>query len=371
MKDPRKTAEALAPVVWLLGKTQAGKTSMVAELTGQNWEGVGHGFERATESASLYAFPPDVPVVRFFDTRGLEDRPDYDPSEDMAFAEARAHLLMVVVRAEDVHPDGLLKTLTTIRKTHPEWPMLVAQTRLHDLYSRGADHRMPYPGPDRTEEFPEALRHALALQRKAFATLPGTEPEWVPLDFTRPEEGYNPVNYGADALWDALRRVLPPVHERLFRGGDPAENARRQVIIPWALAAAGADAVPLPFLGGVASTGLQARMVDAVARRFDLRRDMALWKQFLHLLGASFGVRYGLKFLLRQGVKGVPGLGTAAVALWSFSITYALGEAAVYFCRELAEGREPEREALRETYLQNLERARSIWRDRGVNRETS
>lgn len=365
----RDVAEEMAPVVWLLGKTQAGKTSLVAELTGRDWEEVGQGFEPVTKASRLYAFPPDVPAVCFYDTRGLEDDAETDPAEDMARVEDRAHLLLVVARAEDRNLEALLKTAGRIRKAHPEWPLLVAQTRLHDLYPRGADHPRPYPGPETVDAFPDELRDALRAQRKAFSSLPGADPVFVPLDFTRPEDGYDPVNYGADALWDALRDLLPPVYERLHRGADPAENARRQVILPWAFAAAGADAVPVPFLGGVASTGLQARMVDAVARRFGLTRDSAFWTRFMQLLGASFCARYGIKFLLRQGIKGIPGLGTAAVAVWSFSVTYALGEAAVYFCRELAEGREPEREALRDTYARNLERARSIWRERGAGRE--
>ena len=364
LKRAREAAEAAAPVVWLLGKAQAGKTSIVAEMTGQNFEGIGNGFKRATLSAGLYAFPVDLPVVRFLDTRGLEDERGYDPARDIAYAEEQSHLLLAVARAEDLALEPLLDTLKTVRKQHPEWPLLVAQTRLHDLYPRAAGHPLPYPGTDNPSVFPENLQRTLRAQREMFDALPGPDPIYVPLDFTRPEDGFDPVNYGADALWDALKRMLPPVHDRLYRGRDPAENARHQVILPWALAAAGADAVPVPFVGGLASTGFQARMVDAVARRFQLRRDMDLWKRFIHLLGFSFCARYGVKFLLRQGVKLVPGLGTAAVALWSFAITYALGEAAVYFCREVAEGREPDREALRETYKANLERARAMWRER-------
>jgi flagellar biosynthesis GTPase FlhF len=33
-EDARKRAQAIAPVVWLLGKTGAGKTAIVAALTG-------------------------------------------------------------------------------------------------------------------------------------------------------------------------------------------------------------------------------------------------------------------------------------------------------------------------------------------------
>ena len=364
LDEARAAAEAVAPVVWLLGKAQAGKSSIVAEMTGQGHEEIGDGFARATLTSRIYAFPEDLPVVRFLDTRGLEDEADYDPFADLAGAEEHAHLLLAVVRAEDLNLDALLHKVRRLRKAHPQWPLLVAQTRLHDLYPRGTAHRMPYPGADALADFPGDLPETLAAQREAFAALPGAAPVFVPLDFTRPAAGYTPENYGAEALWEALKASLPVVHERLFRGKDPAENARHQVIIPWALAAAGADAIPAPFVGGLASSGFQARMVNAIAKRFGLRRDVDLWRRFVQLLGFAFGARYGAKFLLRQGVKMVPGLGTAAVALWSFAITYALGEAAVYFCREVAAGREPDREALRQTYAKNLEAARALWEAR-------
>ena len=34
-EDARKRAQAVAPVVWLLGKTGAGKTAIIAALTGK------------------------------------------------------------------------------------------------------------------------------------------------------------------------------------------------------------------------------------------------------------------------------------------------------------------------------------------------
>lgn len=369
LERARHVAEASAPLIWLLGKAQSGKTSIVAELTGEDRREVGNGFQRATPGARVYAFPPELPVVRFLDTRGLGDEAGYDPAEDLEDAARQAHLLLVVVRLEDGALGGVLDVARAARKRHPDWPLLVAQTRPHDLYRPGQTHALPYPftGTDADASLPEfsdEFRRVLSAQRAAFRDLPGPPPVFVPLDFTRPDAGFTPAAYGGGALWDALDRLLPKLHERLHLGRDPAENARRQVILPWAFAAAGADALPAPFLGGIASTGLQARMVYAVSDRFGLKWDDGLWKKFIHLLGASFGARYAAKFLFRQGLKIVPGIGAAAVAVLSFGVTYALGEAAIYFCREIAAGREPDRERLRRTYAENLKRAREIWRRR-------
>jgi predicted GTPase len=70
-KDARERAQAIAPVVWLLGKTGAGKTAIVAGLTGDPYAEVGEGFEPCTRTAAFYDMPPEVPLLRFLDTRGI------------------------------------------------------------------------------------------------------------------------------------------------------------------------------------------------------------------------------------------------------------------------------------------------------------
>ena len=76
---PRASARRLnALVVWLLGKTGAGKTAIVAALTGDLRAEVGRGFEPCTWTASFYDVPPEAPLLRFLDTRGLGEA-SYDP----------------------------------------------------------------------------------------------------------------------------------------------------------------------------------------------------------------------------------------------------------------------------------------------------
>src|ERR1700687_3287022 len=77
-EDARKRAQAIAPVVWLLGKTGAGKTSIVAALTGDPRAEVGEGFEPCTRTAAFYGVPPEAPLLRFLDTRGLGEVPTKD-----------------------------------------------------------------------------------------------------------------------------------------------------------------------------------------------------------------------------------------------------------------------------------------------------
>jgi tRNA U34 5-carboxymethylaminomethyl modifying GTPase MnmE/TrmE len=81
------------PVLWLIGKAQAGKTSIIRALTGSEAAEIGNGFQPCTRTARFYDFPTEAPVVRFLDTRGLGEVA-YDPTEDIRYCEAQAHLLL-------------------------------------------------------------------------------------------------------------------------------------------------------------------------------------------------------------------------------------------------------------------------------------
>ena len=61
--NARASAQATAPVVWLLGKTGAGKTAIIAALTGDARAEIGLGFEPCTRSA---AFSMCLPRRRCF-----------------------------------------------------------------------------------------------------------------------------------------------------------------------------------------------------------------------------------------------------------------------------------------------------------------
>jgi uncharacterized protein (DUF697 family) len=356
-----------APLVWLLGKTGAGKTSIVAVLTGAPAATVGDGFAPTTAGACLYPFPPEAPALRFLDTRGLEDTAGHDPAEALAFGQAEAAILLIALRADDLDPGRVLEAAVAARKARPRLPVIVAQTRLHDLYEADRGHPVPYPyaggeADGALAAVPARLRQALMAQRRLFAALPGPAPRFVPVDLTRPGDGFAPPDYGADALWRALDAAAPDVAAALRPEG--LASLRQTVILPWATAAAASDAVPLPVLGGLSAAGLQAAMVRAIARRFGLEAGRDLWAEFAGLLGARFALGYGGRFLARQVLKLAPLWGTAAVAAWSFAVTWGLGEAAVAYCTARAGGAAPDRDAMARAYRDGLARAREAWRAR-------
>jgi uncharacterized protein (DUF697 family) len=347
------------PLVWLLGRAGAGKSAIAAILGGAPPPSAD-----ASTPPRVQAMPPDTPALRLYESPGLDAAGAGGDPAPAALPAEEAGLLLITLRADDLDPAAVLDTARRARARRPGLPVIVAQTRLHDLYDTGRGHPDPYPFDGTPADAhalgaPPRLTQALMAQRALFDALPGRPPRFVPLDFTRPEDDFGVLDYGADALWRALRDAAPEIAEALVPAGP--EGLRRSVILPWAAAAAATEAVPLPVLGGLGATSLQAGMVRAIARRHGLEAGQALLRDFVATLGLRFALGYGGRFLARQGLKLAPLWGSAAVAAWSFAVTWALGEAASVYCAARAGGEAPDRAAVAEAYRAGLDRARARW----------
>ncbi|MDX2289197.1 MAG: GTPase domain-containing protein [Hyphomicrobiaceae bacterium] len=371
------TAAAQAPVVWLLGKVQAGKSSIVAALTGASEAQVGAGFKGCTASARVFDFPAAAPVIRFLDTRGLGEA-GYDPQADLAVAEAAANVVLVVMRAMDPQQDRVIDVVAAVRARHPGWPVVVAQTALHDAYEPGGAHALPYPFEDGRlppdARVPAALVRSLAHQRETIrARIAGTGSlHFVPLDFTRDDDGYTPRFYGLDALIDTLAHAAPAavvVSLAEIRAGI-ADSVARDVgptILGYAGAAAAADVVPVA--GALAVPGIQAKLLHALAAHYGVPWDRRALAEFGACLGAGLVSRLVAQFGIREIAKLVPGygqtVGAAAAAVSSFATTYALGRAALVFLERRRRG-QSDPEAVADAYRQALVRAFELARERGL-----
>src|SRR5262249_3015839 len=153
---------------------------------------------------------------------------NYDPAHDMSWCEEQSHLLLVVMQVADPIQHVVLDVLEQARRRHPDWPLVVAQTGLHRLYPAGTGHPAedPYTGGPEDETnapVPPALRPALAHQRRQFARLRGPPPRFVPIDFTVPDDGFTPQEFGLEALWHALEEAGPSAFEALHRARSEAE----------------------------------------------------------------------------------------------------------------------------------------------------
>ncbi len=350
------------PVIWLLGKAQAGKTSIIHALTGSPNAEIGNGFQPCTRTARFYDFPAEAPVVRFLDTRGLGEVA-YDPGEDIRYCETQAHLVLAVLKATDLAQGAVFEVLHTVRRRHPQWPVVIAQTGLHEGYPPGTGHRLPYPFAHQPwpATLPRDLTRALLAQREALGRLPGEIPlRWAPIDLTRPEDGLVPSHYGLDALWEAIGEVSTTGLHALLCGDagvrDTFARAAHPHIVGYALTAAGVGALPVVDL--VAVPAVQAKLLHSLAAIYGQGWGRRQVSEFLGLLGIGVGVSYVGRMLGRGLVKLIPTLGQTLGALWgataSGANTYALGKAACYYFGTRRLGRQIDAATLRQVYAQAL-----------------
>ncbi|NEV65065.1 YcjF family protein [Thiorhodococcus minor] len=365
-------ARSALPVVWLVGKTQAGKTSIIRALTGSAQAEIGNGFQPCTATARLYDFPPEAPVVRFLDTRGLGEV-DYAPEEDIRFCESRAHLLLAVMKASDPDQDAVLEVLRSVRARHPQWPVVIAQTGLHELYADAGEHPQPYPFAQTpwAPSVPQDLSRALLSQRDRAGELPGkVAVRWVPVDLTLPEDGYVPEDYGLDALWEAIEAVSA-LRLQWLLGQDAGvkgvfDQAAHPHILGYALAAAAMGAFPVVDLAAVPA--IQAKLLQSLAAIYTQPWDRQSKLEFLGLLGSGVAVAYAARYLGRAAIKLVPYLGQTLGAVWgataSGATTYALGKAAVYHFHRRALGLETDARILRRVFDEQRSQGSEILRER-------
>lgn len=355
------------PVVWLLGKVQTGKSSIIRALTGDDRAEIGDGFRACTRASMAYDFPRHEPIVRFLDTRGLGEV-NYDPGADIDYCARRAHLLICTMRAMDHQQGAVLDVVRRIRISHPEWPVIVAQTTLHEGYGLRRSHVVPYPFPDANPELPAALVRSLSVQRRLFDAIRGPAPVFVPLDFTQPDDRLEPQAYGLDALKAALCVAAPlSISAALADAGANEGNASarkaHKVILGHAIAAAAGDV--LPVVGMVAVPGIQARMLASLAAIYEVQWDRRSAAELAGALGTGTAARLVAAFGARELLKLVPvygqTIGAASASAASFATTYALGKAAAYYLGRRHMG-EFARDGVADAYRQAFAKAFGIAR---------
>ncbi len=337
-------ASQAAPVIWLLGKVQSGKTSIVRALTEATAAEVGQGYKPCTRTSALFDFPADAPVIRFLDTRGLGEK-GYDPTEDISVHESQSHLILAVMKALDPQQEAVIETVKAARKRHPQWPLIVAQTTLHEAYAPGQGHpkSYPYAAPGQEQplgdEIPADLARSLAYQRSLFEGLPGNGLcIFVPIDFTQAGDGYEPQEYGLEALLHALQMAAPAglvaaLKDANAKAGDTLAREAHPHIVGYATAAAAADVVPVA--GAVAVPVVQSKMLHSLSRIYGVDWNRKALTEFAACLGIGAVSRLAAGFGLRELAKLIPvygqTAGAAAAAAMSFATTFAIGKAACYF----------------------------------------
>ncbi|MEX0622321.1 MAG: GTPase [Saccharospirillum sp.] len=356
------------PVLWLLGKVQSGKTSIIHAITRHPEAEIGAGFKPCTRHAQLFDFPPELPLVRFIDTRGLGEV-GYAPEQDLVAQEHQADALIVVARAMDPQQDEVFAQVERIRKRRPNWPLVLVQTRLHDGYPDDRDHP-GYAELQRDTELAD-LQRALMTQAARLKAVPGSGPvHAVAVDLTRPEDGFTNPDYGLEALLAVLDQVLDAAQSEQLRSLQLTDaDARLQQLHPhlvgYATAAGLSDLIPLA--GFVTVPTVQGKMLHSIGRIYGRDWDKRSLAEFGTSLGSGTLVGIGASFAARQLGKLVPvygqSVGAVAAGTASAAVTYALGRAACYYLNQSAQGK-PDPTGVANAYRGSLQEAYRMFHDR-------
>lgn len=360
-----------APVFWLLGKTQSGKTSLIRYLTGAEDAAIGSGFRPCTKTSRQYQFPtPDAPLLTFLDTRGV-DEPGYDPAADLAAFDPIAHVIIVTAKATDFAQGNVRDALARIRAASPSRPVVLAITCLNEAIPR-QPHPEPYPfgalaaNPRAAlgENVPHPLRQCIDEHRRAFGDL---FDHCVPFDLTRADDGFPDPNYGGPQLKQTLLDVLPAAYRqtllRLTEATEALKDAHLRhampVVVGYSTVAGTAGAVPIPFVDMAILPGIQARMAYQLAAIY----GQPMTNERLKEIGAAVGVGMLTRTLARQATKFIPFVGSAIGASVAAASTYAFGRALCYYFSAVCEGHVPSADALRKYYQEQYSAAEKKWKD--------
>ncbi|KOR34870.1 MULTISPECIES: GTPase family protein [Planktothricoides] len=330
----------------LIGKPQAGKSSIVRGLTGVSSEIVGQGFRPHTQHTQRYAYPSnDLPLLIFTDTVGLGDVSQNTEEiiqelvGDLQQPSQRAKILIVTVKINDFATNTLKKIVQQLRQFDANIPCLLVVTCLHEIYPPEVDNHPIYPPED-----PE-IQRAFASLQEAFGNLCDRA---ILIDFTLEEDGYTPVFYGLENLRDTLAEMLPKAEAQAIyqlldenaskQLGNLYRDVGRRYILAFSVMAATLAAVPLPFATMPVLTALQVSMVGLLGKLYGQTLTPSQAGGVVSAIAGGFLAQA----VGRELVKFVPVLGSAIAASWAAAYTWALGEGACVYFGDLMGGKKPD-----------------------------
>ncbi len=363
VKAELPTTEAL-----LIGKPQAGKSSIVRGLTGVSANIVGQGFRPHTQNTKRYAYPSeDLPLLIFTDTVGLGDIGQetagivQELSAELAEESRRARILVLTVKITDFAVDQLKQIMQQLRKAYPDVPCLLAVTCLHEIYPPEWENHPTYP-PEHAE-----LDRAFVALQEAFK---GCFDRAVLLDFTLEEDGFDPVFYGQEALRDVLAELLPEAESNAIyqliddqamasaQLGTLYRDVGRRYISAFSVIAATLAAVPLPFATMPVLTALQVSMVGVLGQLYGQRLTRSQAGGVVSAIAGGFFAQA----IGRELIKFIPGFGSVIAASWAAGYTWALGEGACAYFGDIMGGKKPDPEKIKQVMAEAFESAKERFR---------
>ena len=318
-----------------------------------------------------YQFPsPESPLLAFLDTRGV-DEPGYDPAEYISAFNSQAHVIVVTAKATDFAQGNIRHALEPIRKAYLGRPVILCVTCLNEAIPR-QPHPQPYPFDPSAPHSVDghlilaALARHIDEHRRAFA---GLFDLCVPIDLTKPADGFADPTYGGETLKRALMDSLPAAYRQTLLSLKEATDALKEVhlrhaapiIVAYSSMAASAGAVPIPFVDMALLPGIQTRMVHHLAKVYGQPMTAERFREVATSLGLGILARQAV----REVTKFIPYVGSVAGAAVAWASTYALGRAFCHYYQAVCEGHIPDAHRLKKFYHEQYAAAEKGFGARG------
>jgi uncharacterized protein (DUF697 family)/predicted GTPase len=346
----------------LVGKPQAGKSSIVRAITGVATDIIGQGYRPHTRHTERYSFPDaDLPLLVFTDTVGLGDGQSETSEvvqELLGAVETsrQAKVMILTVKINDFATDTLRTIAQSIRSRHPEIPCLLAVTCLHEAYPDVQMDHPTYP-----PEIAEVDRAFVQISQD-FA---GLFDRSILVDFTLEEDGYTEVFYGLDKLMEELSALLPKAEAKAMQQllsfsdteqiGNIYRTTARRYIAPFAIMAGALAAVPLPLATMPVLTAVQVSMVGLLGRLYGQQLTPSQAGGVVSAIAGGFIAQA----IGRELVKFIPGFGAVIAASWATAYTVSLGEAAVVYFGDLMGGKKPDGDRIQDVMQEQFQAAQN------------
>jgi len=331
------------PTLWLLGKTGAGKSSLIQAITGDCQIKIGDGFRPCTMTSRQYDFPAEKPLLRFLDTRGLAES-SYNADADIEACKEKTSALVVVMKAEEPEQSSVLNALSMIRKSEVLNQILLVHTGVQSLDNKD----------ERTQCIAHNQSQVESIWKKKVTS--------VSVDFKQE----NDLTTGIPELKLKLANLLPILSllgtQKEFSSKEEINFSKLRNEVLWYASATGCtDAIPA--VGLVSVPMIQAKMLHGLANQYGIRWDKRVMAEFIAILGSGFTAQYVSKLGIRQLIKFIPGygqtVGSATAAAFSFCSTYAIGRVACKYMYHKSKGEpisEDEIKAMYQSVFRDIKR---------------
>lgn len=342
------------PVIWLLGKTGAGKSSIVQKLTGHSRVEIGNGFMPCTRDSSYFDYPGEYPICRFLDTRGLGEV-DYDVTDDLESLGNSSHAILVVSRIRDVEQSSLLSALKKIHKSA--------------RHIRSSAVLVVHTGADEFDDEHDRYR-VMQTRQEAIEKVWGKPVDSCMTGFAESDGGEGLNDMGFDDLKAMIAGKVPELGLWLQKSAhqdaehDNFEKLKTDILW-YSGTAAASDAIPV--VGLVSVPAIQGKMLHSLAQKYGVEWSTRNFSEFSAALGSSFALRYVTSLGARQLAKLVPGYGQLAGGAFavtvSYASTFALGRAACNYLYHKKTATVLNEGALQSIYQDAMKQGRKAGRD--------